>query len=45
LIDVLSAIGTPQVVIETSGSSSPGVLKPAGEQNSLHVVMPMHIAR
>jgi len=45
LIDVLSTISTPQVVLETSGSSSPGVLKPADDQGFLHVVMPMHIAR
>lgn len=45
LIDVLSVIRTPQVVIETSGPSSPGVIKPAGDEEFLHVVMPMHVAQ
>jgi len=44
LIDVLSVINTPQVALETSASSSPGVLKPVGDQDFIHVIMPMHIA-
>ena len=45
LIDVLSVISTPQMVLETSIPSSPGVIKPVDEQNFVHVIMPMHIAR
>ena len=45
LVDVLSVISSPQVVLETSSPSSPGVLKPAGQQDFVHVIMPMHIAR
>ncbi len=45
LMDVLGVINTPQVVLETSSPSSPGVLKPSGEQDFVHVIMPMHIAR
>jgi DNA polymerase-3 subunit beta len=45
LMDVLSVINTPQVVLETTIPSSPGVIRPAGDENFVHVVMPMHIAR
>ncbi len=45
LMDVLSVIDTPQVVLETSSPSSPGVIKPAGSDSFVHVIMPMHIAR
>jgi len=45
LIDVLSVINTPQVAVETSSPSSPGVLKPVGDENFVHVIMPMHIAK
>jgi len=44
LIDVLTVISTPQVVLETSSPSSPGVIKPVGDENFVHVIMPMHIA-
>jgi DNA polymerase-3 subunit beta len=43
LVDVLSAIDTPNVVIETTTAASPGVLRPVGRDDFLHVVMPMHI--
>lgn len=43
LVDVLSAIDTPNVALETTNASSPGVLKPVGRDDFLHVVMPMHI--
>ncbi len=45
LMDVLSVISTPQVAIETTSPSSPGVIRPVGEMEFVHVVMPMHIAR
>jgi DNA polymerase-3 subunit beta len=45
LMDVLGVLNSPQVVIETSSPSSPGVLKPSGGQDFIHVIMPMHIAR
>lgn len=45
LIDVLSVINTPQVALETSNPSSPGVIRPVGDENFVHVIMPMHIAR
>jgi DNA polymerase-3 subunit beta len=45
LLDILSVIGAPQTVLETTTASSPGVFKPAGRDDYIHVIMPMHIAR
>jgi DNA polymerase-3 subunit beta len=45
LIDVLSVIGTPQVALDTTTSSSPGVLRPVGDVDFTHVIMPMHLGR
>jgi DNA polymerase-3 subunit beta len=45
LVDVLSVIDTPNVALETSTSSSPGVVRPVGMDDFLHVVMPMHLGR
>jgi len=41
--DVLEVIKTPNVALETSTSASPGVIRPLGEADFLHVIMPMHI--
>lgn len=44
LQDVLQALdGTDSVVLETSSPSSPGVLRPIGGDNYVHVVMPMFV--
>ena len=45
LIDVLNAIDTPNVALETSSPSSPGVVRPVGRDDFLHVIMPMHLGR
>ena len=47
LIDVLSQIDQPQVVLETTQNTRPGTLRPVGmgEDEFLHVVMPMHPPR
>ncbi len=46
LRDALEAIDTPEVLLQLTGPSSPGIIKPAGEPNGyLHVIMPMHVAR
>jgi DNA polymerase-3 subunit beta len=45
LVDVLSVIDTPNVALETSTASSPGVVRPVGRDDFLHVVMPMHLGR
>ena len=43
LTDVLSVIKEEKVVIETTSPSSPGVIKPLGQENYIHVVMPMFV--
>jgi DNA polymerase-3 subunit beta len=47
LIDVLSRIDEPQVVLETTQQTRPGTIRPVGigEDEFLHVVMPMHPPR
>lgn len=45
LIDVLSAAGTPQVALDTTTASSPAVIRPVGEADFTHVIMPMHLGR
>jgi DNA polymerase-3 subunit beta len=45
LIDVLSVVDAAQVALETTTSSSPGVIKPVGSEDFTHVIMPMHISR
>jgi len=43
LREVLDVIRTPNVALETNTNTSPGVVKPVGEDNFLHVIMPMHL--
>lgn len=43
LIEVLGVIKTAQVAIETKTYQSPAVLKPVGEDEFLHVIMPMYL--
>jgi DNA polymerase-3 subunit beta len=45
MIDALSVMSKPEVALETSTPSSPGVLRPVGGDNFLCVIMPMHITR
>ena len=45
LVDVLGVIGAPNVALETTAASSPGVLRPIGDDHFLHVIMPMHLGR
>lgn len=45
LIDVLSVVGAPEVALETSTPSSPGVVRPVGGDDFVCVIMPMHISR
>lgn len=45
LTDVLHVIDTPNVVLETNGGASPGVIKPVGRDDFISVIMPMHIGR
>ncbi|HUT96552.1 MAG TPA: DNA polymerase III subunit beta, partial [Dehalococcoidales bacterium] len=43
LTDVLGVLREGQVALETTNPSSPGVLKPVGVDNYIHVVMPMFV--
>ena len=43
LREALEVIKTPNVAIEMSAANAPGVLKPVGDDNFLHVIMPMHL--
>ena len=45
LNDVLGSMKTPQVAIEMQNSASAGVIRPVGNTDSTHVIMPMHVAR
>ena len=41
LIDVLNVISDERVVLESSGPPGPGVLRPEGREDFVHVIMPM----
>jgi DNA polymerase III subunit beta len=43
LREVLEVIKSPNVALETTAANAPGVLRPVGEDNFLHVIMPMHL--
>ena len=43
LTEVLGVLRETQVALETTNPSSPGVLRPVGVDNYLHVVMPMFV--
>lgn len=44
LNDVLGSLKTPQVALEMQNSASAGVIRPVGNSDSTHVIMPMHLA-
>jgi DNA polymerase-3 subunit beta len=41
--EVLEVIKSPNVALETSAPNAPGVIRPVGEDDFLHVIMPMHL--
>ena len=43
LIDVLSVLHEGQVALETTTPSSPGVIRPVGSDNYVHIIMPMFV--
>ncbi|MGD8402169.1 MAG: DNA polymerase III subunit beta [Anaerolineales bacterium] len=43
LREALEVINTPNVALETSSANAPGVVRPVGEDDFLHVIMPMHL--
>jgi DNA polymerase III subunit beta len=42
---VLGVIDTPQVALETTRATEPGVIKPVGPEDFTHIIMPMHFGR
>ncbi|MEM6529972.1 MAG: DNA polymerase III subunit beta, partial [Chloroflexota bacterium] len=45
LIDVLNVISEDRVVIESNGSTNPGLVRPEGREDFIHVIMPMSTNR
>jgi DNA polymerase-3 subunit beta len=45
LVDLLSVVSAPNVALETTGTTSPGLIRPVGDEDFLHVIMPMHLGR
>ncbi|MEO0561384.1 MAG: DNA polymerase III subunit beta [Chloroflexota bacterium] len=45
LIDVLNTIQEDRVVIESNGGTNPGVIRPEGRNDFIHVIMPMSTNR
>ncbi len=45
LVDVFSALDTPQVALELNASTNPGVVRAVGDEAFIHVVMPMLLGR
>lgn len=43
LREVLDIINTPNVALEITSDTSPGIIRPVGEDNFTHVIMPMHL--
>lgn len=43
LREVLEVIHSPNVSLDTNANNSPGVIRPVGDENYVHVIMPMHL--
>ena len=43
LREVLDVVRAPNVALETNANNTPGVIHPVGDENFLHVIMPMHL--
>jgi DNA polymerase-3 subunit beta len=43
LREVLDVIHSPNVALETNANNSPGVIRPVGDEDFVHVIMPMHL--
>ncbi|MEN8242358.1 MAG: DNA polymerase III subunit beta, partial [Chloroflexota bacterium] len=43
LREVLDVVGTQNVALETTAAAAPGVIRALGEDDFLHVIMPMHL--
>lgn len=45
MAEVLNVVDTPQVALETTSPMEPGVLKPVGDNDFIHIIMPMQFGR
>ena len=45
MTDVLNVIDSPQIALETTRATEPGVVKPVGSDEFFHIIMPMHFGR
>ncbi len=43
LREVLDVVKTPSVALETNQNNTPATIKPIGDDDFLHVIMPMHL--
>ncbi len=43
LREVLDVIKTPSIALETNANNTPATIKPIGDDNYTHVIMPMHL--
>lgn len=43
LREVLEVIKSPNVALETNANNTPGVVRPVGDDQYVHVIMPMHL--
>lgn len=43
LREVLENIKTPNVILETNAANTPGMVRPVGDEDFKHIIMPMHI--
>ncbi|MPN01528.1 hypothetical protein SDC9_148737 [bioreactor metagenome] len=43
LREVLDVIHSPNVAMETNTNNAPGVIRPVGDDDFVHVIMPMHL--
>ena len=45
LREVLDVVKEANVALETSAAAAPGVIRPMGDEQFLHVIMPMHLGK
>jgi len=45
MTEVLNVVETPQVALETTSAMEPGVVKPVGDIDFVHIIMPMQFGR
>jgi len=41
--EVLEVIKTSNVLLETNAANTPGMIRPVGDEEFKHIIMPMHI--